>query len=336
MGEAYVNLVLEWFARFDLLVVDASDPALKRISAPLLLAELEGSKESESAVREQKDRLVAAGYHAQVGVLPGATNVLYEDERGRERILRDGGGWSVHYGAVRWRDAAALREAIEEKPERFSPNVLLRPVVESAAFPTLCYLGGPAEVAYFAQIGCLFQRHGVGMPLVRLRPGATLVEHKVRKVLDKYGLEPDDLAPPLHEVATRYARGEMPAPVADAFEALRNTVDGAFGRLEEASAEIDPTLRGPLASARGRTLREVGHFEKKVLRQLKQRNEIGLRQIGKAKANLYPGGTAQERVVNVASFLATYGPRLFDELLARFAVDEDFAAEDWGGLRCGG
>lgn len=333
MAEAFEELIAGWLDGYDLLMVQAASPHVKRLAAPLLRDDLARSEEAEAATSRQTRRLEDGGYRPQVALVPGATNVLYEDELGRGRILRTADGFVAHDGAVRWTHDELL-DAVERDPTAFSPNVQLRPLVESRVFPTVCYVAGPAEASYFAQLGCLFEMHSMAMPLVYPRRGGVLVEPKVRKVLDKFGLEVDDLEPPLHEIASRFARDELPEAVSMALSELRASIQAGYEALERAVREVDPTLRGPLNSARGASFKELGHFEKKVLRQLKEQNEISLQQLEKARSNLFPDGKPQERMLGPVHFLARYGPSLIDALLERFRVDDDFVAEDRGGSGC--
>ncbi len=329
MGAAFRDLLREWFAPFDLLLTDAAHPQVKALSAGLLRREVEHAAQAEAAVARQTARLEAAGYDAQVTVVSGAANILFEDEHGRDRIAREGEGWIARGGAVRWSDRE-LMAALEAAPERFSPNVLLRPVVESAVFPTLAYVAGPAELTYFAQLGGIFAGHHVEMPIVFPRHAAAVVEPKVRKVLHKFDLDIADLEPPLHEIASRFARDELPRDVADGLAALRRSIQEGYGALETAARQVDPTLEGPARSARASSFKELDHFEKKVLRQLKERNRISLRQIEKARANLFPDGRPQERVLNPAHFLARFGSDFLRMLADRFQVDPPGEAPDWG------
>ncbi len=333
MGEAFEELIAAWLQSQDLLLVQAASPQVKRIAAPLLRDDLARSEEAEAATSRQTERLEEVGYRAQVALIAGATNVLFEDEKGRGRILRTEDGFLAHDGAVRW-TREELLQAVQREPTAFSPNVQLRPLVESRVFPTICYVAGPAEISYFAQLGCLFRMHGMAMPVVYPRRGGVLVEPKVRKVLDKFGLAVGDLAPPLHEIASRFARDELPEPVARGLTDLRRGIQEGYQRLEEAVRSVDPTLKGPLNSARGSSFKELGHFEKKVLRQLKEQNEISLQQLEKARANLFPDGKPQERVLSPVHFLSRYGPGLIDTLLERFRIEDAFDQEDPGGDGC--
>jgi bacillithiol synthase len=205
---------------------------------------------------------------------------------------------------------------LEEHADRFSPNVVLRPVVESAVFPTLAYVAGPGEVRYLAQTGPLFEAHGVDMPLVFPRLSVTLVERKVSKVLEKFSLGVASFRHPVHELISAVVRDDVPDEVQSALEALRAAVGQGYEGLGEAAGAVDPTLEGPINAARAEAFKGISDVEKKVRQHVKRRQQTGLDQIEKAAANLAPLGKPQERVLNIHQYQARYGDGLIDEILA--------------------
>jgi bacillithiol synthase len=332
-AEAFKTVIAHTFAPFDVLITVSSHPALKRFSAPLITQELEHTVRHAALLRAQTDRLLAAGYHEQVAIAADAANVMYEDETGRERLVRDRDGWLLRRTKRSFSHEELLRLA-QAEPERFSPNVLLRPVVESAAFPTLAYVGGPAELSYFAQTGCLFAAHNVPMPLVFPRASGDLVEAKIRKVLDKFDLNTHDMRTPFHELASRIARDELPAGVTTALLELRRSVTEGYATLIEPAAGIDPTLRGPLESARNASHKHIEDAERKILHHLKKQNEIGLEQLRKASTNLFPEGEPQERVIGLINYLGRYGRALLGAIHDAVEIQFDERVEGWDGVRC--
>ncbi|MGH7474726.1 MAG: bacillithiol biosynthesis cysteine-adding enzyme BshC [Longimicrobiales bacterium] len=334
-GAAFGSLVADWFADTGLALVDAADPALKKASAGLLASEAAATSRTEQALVERTDQLERAGFEPRLAVLPGATNLFYHGATGRQRIAHSAGRFHAGGAGRSWEESELIAE-IGANPERFSPNVALRPVVEAATLPTICYVGGPAEVAYWAQLGGLFAFHGIDMPVVFPRLGATLLEGKIGKVLDKFDLDLDDFAAPAHELASRVAREQLPAEAAAALAALRRTIERGYADLESAATPIDPTLAGPIAAARNASLREVERAEVKILRQLKHRNAVALQQVEKARMNLYPADRPQERVLNPAQYLARYGPRFIAAVRSAFEsrvnIGGDIARGPIGGL----
>ena len=246
-------------------------------------------------------------------LLEGGVNLFLEGSAGRERLYREGDGFRLRTSGehVTLRD---VKERQAEDPLILSPNVLLRPVVESGVFPTLSYVGGPGEIAYFAQLGEYFQAHGLEMPVVYPRCGVTLVEKKIRKILDKFKLRMEFLQKPFHEVASEVAREGMPNEVEEAIEGLRGSVATCTEEIGQAVSSIDPTLNAAAAQVRSQTLSALDELERKTLQALKRENQIGLNQLEKARLHLYPNGKPAERIQNPFYFLTRYGGAFLEEL----------------------
>ncbi|HEY0671534.1 MAG TPA: bacillithiol biosynthesis cysteine-adding enzyme BshC [Longimicrobiales bacterium] len=334
MAEAFSELIAILFERFGLLVTSSADPVVKQLAAPLIRHELQHAEAHEDAVNEQTQRLVARGYHEQVPVRSDAANVSFEDENGRDRLMRLGTDWELSRSKQRL-SGSDINALLEREPERFSANVLLRPVVASAVFPTLAYVGGPAEISYFAQIGCLFAAHGVPMPLVVPRAGVEMVEYKVQKVLRKFSLTADDVHVPFDRLVSRVVRAELPAEITATFAQLRRQLTDGYGKLVEVATEIDPTLQGPLESARNASHKLLEDMDRKIVRHLKRRNAVELDQLRRASNNLYPLGAPQERVLGILSYYARYGPSILDAVAERIDFAFDRPSSEWMGVLCG-
>ncbi len=323
---AFRDTVHALFAGFDLLVTDAADPAVKQGSVPLLEEAVLRTAEHEALLRRRTDDLLRAGYHGQVAVLPGAANVFFHGPAGRERLHADGDGWVARESGVRF-DAAGLRAALEADASAFSPNVFLRPVVESAVFPTLAYVAGPGEAAYFAQLGPLFGEFGIEPPVVFPRFSVTLLAPAARRALERLGLAPAELERPEHEIVSRLARARLPAEVADALREVREGLAAGYARLIDAAGEVDPTLRGALGSLRNRSLLAAADAEHKAVAAVARRSEEVAAGVRRARAELRPHGEPQERVLNVFTFLAAYGPALLPRIAERMEVSLRSGAE---------
>jgi bacillithiol biosynthesis cysteine-adding enzyme BshC len=316
---AFRETVEKLFAAFDLLVTDAADPALKRASAHVLEGAVLRTREHEALLRARTEELLAAGYHGQVAVMPDGANVFWNGPAGRERLYARGDRW-VAREARQGFTAEEVRAAIAADPARFSPNVFLRPVVESAVFPTLAYVGGPGEMAYFAQLGPLFGEFGMRMPVVYPRFSVTLVSRGTERALERLGIGAAELDGPEHEVVRRLARARVPEGVEEALRALREGIAGGYARLMDGAEAIDPTLRGALGSLRNRSLLEAADAERKIVSALARGGEDVLRDVRRARAELRPQGEPQERVLTVFSFLPEHGPELLREIADRMTV----------------
>jgi bacillithiol synthase len=320
---AFREVLVGLFDGLDLALVDGQDPVIRAAGAPVLLRALEHAAAGEDPLEAQTERLVAAGYEAQVAVLPGASTVFHEDaEHGRERLMRHGNAWVLRASGRRLEEDE-LWSLFDDHPDRFSANVTLRPVVESATFPTIAYVAGPGEVRYLAQTRAVFDAHGVGMPLVFPRLSVVLVEGKVRKVLDKFGLEPAAFRRPVHELIAAAVREDVPAPVQEALATVRDSIRTGYEALNSAAREVDPTLKGPINHGRNEAFKALAEVEKKIRQHVKAKEQTELEQIEKAAANLAPLGKPQERVLNMHQYLARYGTALVREILSRMEAEVD-------------
>lgn len=366
LASAFAALMSDLLADIPIGLVDAADPAVKTASRSLLQAEAEDPVASETALAKTAAELEARGYSLQVPLIPGASNLFLHGEGGRDRLLRvndgsreDGGrvensdqvedasrdngsranaGGRAGFGYRLRRSGRELsvrrvREAVAAEPCLASPNVLLRPVVESALFPTLAYVGGPGELAYFGQLGRLFGRHGLSMPVVVPRASFVVVERKVAKVLQRFDLEVDDVRN-LDGLLARFAKEGTPGDVKRAMEKWRRTVDEAAREMTGAAIEVDPTLKGAVAAARNAGFGALGALEKKIARAVKHRHETEWSQLAKARSNLWPGGKPQERVLGPLQYVMRYGPSFValvrDELRPAIEIDRVASAPPEG------
>lgn len=303
--------------------VDAGDPRVKAASRPLLEAEAKDPAASDAVLAETGTALRAAGYGLQVPLIPGAANLFVHAPDGRDRLERAGAGFRLRRSG-RELSTGRVLELIAADRCAVSANVLLRPVVESFLFPTLAYVGGPGELAYFGQLRGLFQRHGVGMPVATPRASLLVVEAKVAKAMEALGVEPADLKD-RDGLLARFARQDMPPAVEAAGKRWRDEVHSASEELTAAVAGVDPTLEGAAKTARNASLAALAALDKKIVRALKRRNETARDRIDKARANLWPAGKPQDRIFGPLQYLVRYGSGFVDLVRRRLQV----ASSDW-------
>ncbi len=323
VAEAFRETVQRLFAGFDLLVTEASDPHVKRGSAAVLRGAVEDAAEHERLVTERTAQMEAAGYAAPVTVMPDAANVFFHGPAGRERLARAGGGWVARDAGLRFTTEEIAARMLEE-PGAFSPNVFLRPVVESAVFPTLAYVGGPAETAYFAQIGPLFRAYGIRPPVAYPRLSVRLVPETAAEKARELELTEEELRLPEHELLAAVARRRLPDAVNERLHALRAGLVHGFGELMDLGAGIDRNLDMALGARRNRALLEVADAERKILAHFKKADPGITRDLPFVRNHLAPRGTPQERMLNVFPYLAVR-PSLLRDIAERMEIA--FAAE---------
>ncbi len=248
----------------------------------------------------------------------GLTPVMLEGELGRDRLRKDGNRFVTRRSSEEF-SRAQLETIAAETPERLSPNVLLRPVIEAALFPTLAYVGGPGEMEYLPEAAPLFKSLGVAPQAHVPRWSGIIIEARVEKVLAKHGLTPADFAGPPGALEARIAKGELPPELAESLKALRDDVEARFARISGEIQQLDPTLERTVQSARNAALAGTNEIEKKLIASLKRTQGTLVSQLTRARAALMPDGKPQERVLTVASFLARYSLSLLEEIDAEVA-----------------
>jgi uncharacterized protein YllA (UPF0747 family) len=252
----------------------------------------------------------------------GLTPVLLEGSQGRDRLRRDGAGYVTRRSGERF-DRAALERIAEAAPDRLSPNVLLRPVVEAALLPTVAYVAGPGELEYLRETVSLYQTLGVVAQTPVPRWSGLVVEGRVERVSDKYHLQVQDFSGPPGALEGRLVREQLPADVAEALEGLRRDVAASYAKLAATVSRVDATLERTVDSARNAALAGTNDIEKKLVAALKRNNETLVGQLTRARTSLYPDGAPQERVLTYVSIAARYGPPLLvalEDEVARWAA----------------
>ena len=313
LAAAFQEALAELLAPFGIVCLDSAHPALKRRAASRLIEALGRSAELTAALTSRSEALHAAGRDPGVAPGDGATLVMVEARLGRDRLVRDGTGFVTRRSGERF--SMRELEAIGTfEPNRLSPNVLLRPVIESALLPTVAYAGGPGELRYLPLTEPLYDLMGVHRQSPLPRWSGMLVEPRVERALEKFGATLDELLVPGSALEARLARSQLPEDALASLEDLRQAIDRAYGRLGTAATAIDPTLERTVQGARQQSLAAAGDLEKKLLNHLKKRAESELAQVARARTAVMPGGKPQERVLGVPGFLARYGRAFLAEL----------------------
>lgn len=284
--------------------------------APWLVRALEQAEAIDTALAERAAQLEAAGRLTPIRTGGGATTVMIEASLGRDRLMHNGASFETRRSGEQW-SLAELRRIAATEPQRLSPNVLLRPVVEAAILPTVAYVGGPGEIAYLPQSDPVYRILGVKPQNRVTRWAGRVVEQRIAKVLNKYGIAAEQLDAPEGQLEATLVQADMPKAAAAAMETLRSTLSNEYERLAEAAASLDATLERPVRSEKQAALRRLTEIEKRLVGQLKKRNEVVSQQLAKARAHLFPLGQPQERVLNAVPFLIRYGDAFIDGISER-------------------
>jgi uncharacterized protein YllA (UPF0747 family) len=216
---------------------------------------------------------------------------------------------------------ATLAQEVERSPEHFSPNVLLRPIVQDSLFPSICYVAGPNELAYLGQLRDVYAQFDVPMPLMYQRATATIVDSATLRFLTKYELPLEALQPQGEGALNQLLQDQLPPTVEHALVNVATAVEEHMRRVAAAVPQIDPTLEGTVQSTLARMQHDLRTLHNKVIQAAKRRDETLRRQFKRAQVLTFPNGHPQEREIGFIWFANRYGPALVDRLLEDLPLD---------------
>jgi len=320
-SNAYARLYARIFGDHGQVLLDPADAELHRIAGPLFVDAIRRAGELDDALLARNRELQAGNYHEQVKVTAESTPLFALVEGRRVPIHRANGGFKVGRELL---SAEELQRQIEAAPESFSANVLLRPVLQDYWLPTLAYVGGPAEIAYFAQVAVVYEKLLGRITPVVSRLHATLIEPRLEKLLNKYDVRLPELFHGEYELRDCLAAHALPAELKQNFVAAREAVQEAMQRVNQSLQRLDPTLVEAAGRAANKMQYQVSRLEKRAAKAELRRTEILTRHAAQIENALYPHKTLQERQIAGVYFYAKYGFGLIDRLvdLARATCPE--------------
>jgi bacillithiol biosynthesis cysteine-adding enzyme BshC len=300
-----------------LVVFDSSDVKAKPIVARVFEQEVTHAGRTSSIASEAGAALAARGYHAQVAPHERQP-ALFHLDGGREPIRARGDEFLI--GDTPYsRDA--LLQCVRKAPHEFSPNVLLRPLVQDTLFPTICYIAGPSELAYLGQLRGVYAAFGIPMPLMQQRATATLVDSNTMRFLTRHDFPVEALRAQDEGALNQLLESQLPASVEASLEDAARVVAERMEALAEAVPQIDPTLEGATRSTLGRMQDDLKRLHAKIIQAAKRKDETLRRQFKHAQAQAFPDGHPQERTVGFVYFLNKYGSTLVDRLGDELSLD---------------
>jgi bacillithiol biosynthesis cysteine-adding enzyme BshC len=316
--DAFGKLVRALFPDTGLVFINPDDARLKRQVAPLFRRELTDHAAVHARIEATSD-VLRETYHAQVHTRP--TNLFLLDEEGRLPIDAEEDGTFTLRGTDRTFTEEELLTRLDTAPEQFSPNVVLRPLMQDALLPTAAYVAGPSETSYFAQYKGVYEWAEIPMPIIYPRASVSITESKVDKVLEKYDVSVADFMGDFEQLFQRVVVDAMEVDVDNAFEEAMRSMHQAINDLKATVESVDSTLTQSAEATRATLVKEMESFKSRVVRAEKRNQDEVRSQLEKARANLLPGGAMQERVVSVLYFLNKYDIELLDELQAALQLD---------------
>jgi bacillithiol biosynthesis cysteine-adding enzyme BshC len=306
--EATLYLVNELFGRYGLVILVPDSPMIKRMFIPVMRDELLHGHSFQIV----NETIAQISKHHKVQANPREINLFYLTANSRERIVRVGDTWKVLHQPLEF-TADTLEKELEAHPERFSPNVILRGMLQETILPNIAFIGGGGEIAYWLELQQLFDHYRVPFPILILRNSFLLTDANSHQRLQKLGLTIADLFEDAEDLVNRFVQQHTNAALVlkDEYTA----VEKLFDDLVLKARSIDVTLEASVAAERTRAVKSIGKLEHKFLKAEKKKFGWQTEQIRNLKTRLFPANSLQERKENFMPWYVQQGPAFFDLVL---------------------
>ncbi|MBK7934636.1 MAG: bacillithiol biosynthesis cysteine-adding enzyme BshC [Acidobacteria bacterium] len=322
-GAAFLVQMAEIFRPFGLVFVDPQNIRLKRLSASICVEAIASSDEIYKNVTARSNELVSLGYHSQVVVGDDYFPLFWQTDQGvRSAIRRTGDGDYRSKADKREFTTPEMLEIAASEPERFSPGVMLRPVVQDYLFPTICYFGGGAEIAYFGQNSAVYETLGRPVTPVLHRQSFTVIEPRHERILNDLDLDFTDLFAGIDSLLPSLIEKHISPDTAKLFADVEERLNTELDRLDQSLTALDVTLAANLAKRRRKMIYHIDALRKKAYRAELRKSEMINGRIAAAFSSIYPNGHLQERSINIVTYLNKYGPNFVDWLYDSIDLDD--------------
>lgn len=322
-AEAFAKMMMKLFGKYGLILLCPLNKDLKNLALPIYLQTVEKSDELTKALLLRSEELVSSGFHAQVSITENYFLLFWHSEDGRRHSLRKvSSDLYQAKGAEKSFTKLELLELIRKEPESFSPSVVLRPVVQDFLLPTICYFGGAAEIAYFAQASEVYRILNRPVTPIIHRQSFTIIPPKQAKIMRKYDLAFKSLFSGKEKVFSSIIENLILSDEQKRlFADVEENINTELNRLDQYFSKIDSTLAEHLAKRRKKIIYHIAALRDKFLKLQKQKNETVMRQVENLFSVVLPFDHLQERTLNVSFFLNIYGQGFIDKIYSAIELD---------------
>ncbi|MFY0688001.1 MAG: bacillithiol biosynthesis cysteine-adding enzyme BshC [Cyclobacteriaceae bacterium] len=310
LAEAARIYVNELFGEHGLVVVDADNPKLKAEFTSIIKDDLQ-NHHANRLVEATNQKLIDAGYKSQA--FSREINFFLLNGY-RERIVKESGNYKINNSDESFSEEDILK-LVDSNPEKFSPNVIMRPVYQEVILPNLAYIGGPAEIVYWLQLKDVFDHYDVSFPILMPRNFGMIINKGQQKKIDKLGLDSEMLFMDTHDIKSWYISTHSDNE--HLLDEEKEHITEVYNRVKQKAGSIDKSLEGFIGSENAKALKAFENIEKRLKKAQESQNETALNQIDAIKDKLFPGGGLQERSDNFLNFYLN-NPKFIDQLLAEF------------------
>jgi bacillithiol synthase len=315
--QAFSDLLFSLFDQHGLIIFDPQDKDIKRLLVPVFQKEISGFREHTAKLVNVSATLEEL-YHAQVKVRP--INLFLNYEEGRFLIEPVENEFRLR-GKRKKYSFEELNSLIGTEPEKFSPNVLFRPICQDYILPTAFYVGGPSEIAYFAQVMPLYPIFNIPSPIIYPRSSATLVEKNISSAIEKFDLNLQDIFTDPESLKANIVSKMSEGSLENIFSKSTHEMELIFDKLQEKLFDIDKTMSETGNKYKQNSLNTLNQLKSKALEAQKKKYETTLRQIDKITVNLYPDKNLQEREINFLFFANKYGLDIINKIYEELEIN---------------
>lgn len=306
-GEAFRELLKRVVGRFGFVYIDPMEPALRKIAAPFLARAFEQAPALSARLKQRSQELKTAGYHAQVH-FEDDTSLFFALDNGKRISMRRKG--TEYFHEARQIDTSALLA----HPENLSPTALLRPVMQDYLLPTAAYVGGPAEIAYLAQSGVLYEELLGHAPVALPRSGFTVLDQRAAKLMAKHRVQLTDCLDGPHQLEAKIAASLIPTALEQRFAGTLASTRQLTEELKSALSEFDPTLAAALERSQAKIVYQIEKIHGKTAREAMRRESHAKAAAERLSNTIFPEKHLQERLYSFLPLLAAHGPELIDTI----------------------
>lgn len=320
-SDAVIEMIHSLFGKYGLVVLNMNQPKLKSAFSPIIEDELL-NQTSHRFVSKSIKELESKGLSAQAS--PREINLFYLKDQMRERIVFEDSLFKVLNTDIKFSERE-IKEEVKNHPERFSPNVILRPLYQEKILPNLAYIGGGGEIAYWLERKTQFEHYGINFPMLIRRNSALWLDKNSHKKLDKLDYQIGDFFADEHSIINSFVKTNTDAEVS--LKAEMEKLEALFQSIEKKATAVDKSLLNYIEAEKTKQQKTFSNIESKLLRAEKQHHENGINQIKKIKEKIFPGNGLQERKENFLSIYLKHGHEMFalmsqhlDPLDKRFTI----------------
>lgn len=314
LTEFFSKIMVRLLGEHGLVLIDSAYPPLRHVESPLFARIIKENSQVQAAFRQGKMQVMELDYPCQIQTVEENGHLFYIKEQERELLDHMEGKWSGKHGELKW-DTPALLRLLEADPSRFSSNVVTRPLMQEYLFPTLAFVAGPGEIAYWAMLKPLFQWLGSPMPPIIPRFSGTIVEGTIQKLLRKYDLKCTQVLHGVEQYKDAWIKGQDDQQLLAQFTHLQEDLVRRYDTILAGLEQIHDGMKQLGEKNLQKILEQVQFLQQRTLNEMEKQHHTAIQHFQRMEYGLLPTGRYQERTYNIFQYINKYGENWFKELM---------------------